>query len=166
MALSHQYRVASFSIVRVLSCLHSSALSCSCCNVIQLCYDLDACNLVTATATQMRQMLNGCTFSKQLDHVTNLIQGEKTYIRLRCQECHARLNILIRLWKCRQQVYPNHWRTSAGLHGVTIQKTIIWINTDINPNSSCHFGNSARAFRKCILKRKDLNSQDTKNMTQ
>jgi hypothetical protein len=48
-ALSQQYSVASFSKVRVLSCLYSSGLRCSCYNGVRFCYDLQACNLVTAT---------------------------------------------------------------------------------------------------------------------
>jgi hypothetical protein len=47
-APNHQYSVASFARVLVLSCLHSSGLRCSRCNVIRFCCDPEACNLVTA----------------------------------------------------------------------------------------------------------------------
>jgi hypothetical protein len=50
-ALSPQYSVASFATLRVLSCLHSPGLRCSCCNVVQFFCDLEVCNLVTATVT-------------------------------------------------------------------------------------------------------------------
>jgi hypothetical protein len=49
-AICYQYSVASFATVRVLSCLHSHGLGCSCCNVVRFFCDLEACNLVTATA--------------------------------------------------------------------------------------------------------------------
>jgi hypothetical protein len=39
--------VASFATLRGASCLHSSGLRCSCCNVERFCCDLEACNLVT-----------------------------------------------------------------------------------------------------------------------
>jgi hypothetical protein len=48
-ALSHQYSVASYTKLRVLSCLHSPGHCCSCCNVLQFCWDSEACNLVTPT---------------------------------------------------------------------------------------------------------------------
>jgi hypothetical protein len=47
--LSQQYSVASFAALRVLSCLHSPGLRCSCCNVVRCCCDLQSFNLVTAT---------------------------------------------------------------------------------------------------------------------
>jgi hypothetical protein len=45
-ALNHQY---SFATLRVLSCLHSPVLRCSCYNVVRFCCDREACDLVTAT---------------------------------------------------------------------------------------------------------------------
>jgi hypothetical protein len=48
-ALSQQYSVASFATLLGLSCLHSSGLHCSCCNVVRFCCVLEACNLVTTT---------------------------------------------------------------------------------------------------------------------
>jgi hypothetical protein len=61
-ALNHQYSDASFATLRVLSCLYSSGLRCSCCNVVRFCSDLEACNLVTATIVQMtsKYMKEGC----------------------------------------------------------------------------------------------------------
>jgi hypothetical protein len=47
-ALSHQYNVANFAKLRLASCLHSSGLRCSCCNVVRLRCVLQPCNLVTA----------------------------------------------------------------------------------------------------------------------
>jgi hypothetical protein len=44
-ALNQQYRVVSFATLRVLSCLHSPGLRCSCYNVVRLLCDLEACNL-------------------------------------------------------------------------------------------------------------------------
>jgi hypothetical protein len=44
MAPSHRYSVASFATLRVMSCLHSPGLLCSCCNVVRFCCDLEACN--------------------------------------------------------------------------------------------------------------------------
>jgi hypothetical protein len=49
MAKSHQYRVASFAALRILSSRYSPGLCCSCCNVVRFSCDLEACNLVTAT---------------------------------------------------------------------------------------------------------------------
>jgi hypothetical protein len=51
LALSKQYRVASFATARVLSCLHSRGLRCSCCRVTWFNCDSEACNLVTAAMT-------------------------------------------------------------------------------------------------------------------
>jgi hypothetical protein len=48
-AVGRQYSVASFTVLRVLSCLHLFGLRCSCCNVVRFCCDLEACSLVTAT---------------------------------------------------------------------------------------------------------------------
>jgi hypothetical protein len=39
--------------LRVLSCLHSPELRCSCCNVVRFFCDLELCNLVTATAPEL-----------------------------------------------------------------------------------------------------------------
>jgi hypothetical protein len=50
LALSQQDSVDSFATMRVLRCLHSPGLRCSCCNVVRFCCDLEACNLVTTTA--------------------------------------------------------------------------------------------------------------------
>jgi hypothetical protein len=50
--LSQQYSVASFAALRVLTCLHSPGLYCSCCNIVRFCCDLEACNLVTATTVE------------------------------------------------------------------------------------------------------------------
>jgi hypothetical protein len=47
-ALSQQYSVARFAKLRVLSCLHSPGLRRSCSNVVRICCDLEACDLVTA----------------------------------------------------------------------------------------------------------------------
>jgi hypothetical protein len=64
-ALSHQYSIAT---LRVLSCLHSPGLRCSCCNVVRFCCDLEAYNLVMAiTVTQIQigllklNVVHGCT---------------------------------------------------------------------------------------------------------
>jgi hypothetical protein len=57
-ALSQQYNVASFDTLRVLSCLHSPGLRCSCCNVAWLYCDLEACNLVTATIVRFTWLWN------------------------------------------------------------------------------------------------------------
>jgi hypothetical protein len=46
--MSHQYSVAGFATVRVLSCLHSPGLHFSCWDVVRFYCDLEACNLVTA----------------------------------------------------------------------------------------------------------------------
>jgi hypothetical protein len=46
---AHQYSVAIFATLRVLRCLHSPGLRCSCCNVVRFCCDLESCNLVRAT---------------------------------------------------------------------------------------------------------------------
>jgi hypothetical protein len=43
-ALSHQYSVASFATLLVLSCLNSSGFRYSCCNVVRFCCDLETCN--------------------------------------------------------------------------------------------------------------------------
>jgi hypothetical protein len=51
-ALSHEYSVASFATLQILSCLHSPGLRCSCCNIVQFCCTLEACNFVTATITE------------------------------------------------------------------------------------------------------------------
>jgi hypothetical protein len=48
-ALSCQYNVVSFATLRVLSCLHSPGLCCSCCNASRFCCNLEPCNLMTAT---------------------------------------------------------------------------------------------------------------------
>jgi hypothetical protein len=45
-ALSNQFSVATFATLRVLNCLHSPGLHCSCYNVVRYCCDLEACNLV------------------------------------------------------------------------------------------------------------------------
>jgi hypothetical protein len=47
-ALSHQYSVASFATLRVLSYDYLTGLQCSCCNVVWFCCGLEAYNLVTA----------------------------------------------------------------------------------------------------------------------
>jgi hypothetical protein len=47
-AISRQYGVASFSKLRVLSCLHSPGFRCSCCNIVPFFCDLETCNLVMA----------------------------------------------------------------------------------------------------------------------
>jgi hypothetical protein len=56
-SLSHQYSVASFATLKVLSCLHSTGFLCSCCNVVRFWYDLEACNLVTATLAELVYLL-------------------------------------------------------------------------------------------------------------
>jgi hypothetical protein len=48
-ALSQHCTVASFATLQVASCIHSLVLHCSCCNVVRLCCDLEARNLVTPT---------------------------------------------------------------------------------------------------------------------
>jgi hypothetical protein len=48
-ALCQPYSVASFATVRVLNCLHSPGLSCSCCNGVRFCCGLEACNLEMVT---------------------------------------------------------------------------------------------------------------------
>jgi hypothetical protein len=44
-ALCHQYSVASFATLRVLGCLHSPGLRCSCCNVARFFCDPEACDV-------------------------------------------------------------------------------------------------------------------------
>jgi hypothetical protein len=42
----HQYSVASFATLLVLSCLHSPGLRSSCCNVVRFCCGLEACHQI------------------------------------------------------------------------------------------------------------------------
>lgn len=46
-ALSKNYGVASFAMLRVLSCFNSPWLRCLCSNAVQFCCDLEAHNLIT-----------------------------------------------------------------------------------------------------------------------
>jgi hypothetical protein len=46
---NQEYSVDIFATLLVLSCLYSSGLRSSCCNVVRFCCDLEACNLGTAT---------------------------------------------------------------------------------------------------------------------
>jgi hypothetical protein len=57
-ALSEQNSVASsFATLPVASCLHSSELRCSCCNVVRFFCDLEAHNSVTATKERSQRLL-------------------------------------------------------------------------------------------------------------
>jgi hypothetical protein len=59
-ALSHQYSVATFTTLRVLSCIHSPGSRYSSCNVIRFCCDLQVCNLVTANIVMCSSLLREC----------------------------------------------------------------------------------------------------------
>lgn len=50
-ALSEEYSVASFAILRVLSSLHSPSLRCSCRNLVRFYYGLEACILLPAVGS-------------------------------------------------------------------------------------------------------------------
>jgi hypothetical protein len=62
-ALRHKYSVGSFATLRVLSCLHSPGLRCSCWNIVRFCCDLEACNLLTATVVVREWLLKMVEYS-------------------------------------------------------------------------------------------------------
>jgi hypothetical protein len=85
-----QYTVSSFDTLRVLSCLYSPGLCCSCCNVERFCCDLEACNLVTATLN----ILSVCSRSNKL-----ALKGKKS-CGIQVQETEYGFQIVYR--NCKQ----------------------------------------------------------------
>lgn len=53
-ALNQQHNVVRFPTLRVLRCILSPNLRCSCCNVAQFFCDLEACNLVAASTVSVQ----------------------------------------------------------------------------------------------------------------
>jgi hypothetical protein len=90
-ARSQQYSVARFASLRVLSCLHSPGLRCSCCNVVRFCCDLEASNSVTTTVVIICQFFDMICFDKKKTNFTTygFVQNFGTclldYLLLECR---------------------------------------------------------------------------------
>jgi hypothetical protein len=82
-ALSHQYSIAGFVTLRVLSYPHSPGLRSFCCNVVWFCCDLEVCNLVTATTQYVWQGLMSMLIMYFFE-VTDLIVNTYVQPSTRC----------------------------------------------------------------------------------
>jgi hypothetical protein len=69
---SHQHSVASFATLRVLNCLHSPGLCCSCCNIVRFCCGLDACSLLTATIALFNSIQRRVQLRNQVSSLSSL----------------------------------------------------------------------------------------------
>jgi hypothetical protein len=76
-APSQKYSVASFVMLRVLSCHHPPGLRCSWCNVVRFCCDLQACNLVTAAIGK-----SDCLIRNTFQSCQHKFEDTKTGIQL------------------------------------------------------------------------------------
>jgi hypothetical protein len=72
-AVSHQYSVAGFATLRVLSCIHSPGLHYSFYNDVRHCCDLEVCNLVT-TVIELRDSISVKRSRLQIDYQIHVVQ--------------------------------------------------------------------------------------------
>jgi hypothetical protein len=117
--LSHQYSVASFHTLRVLNCLHSLELRCSCCNVVRFCCDLETCDLVTATIvteTMKYEMPQRGRCLSTSWMITKLIKPAgfcwTTVLKLHCVKCIK----LCYASFCLCFINCRHWKQYCRLH--------------------------------------------------